>query len=176
MLESLPAILLLVVLLVVFGTLGYGAWSAAPWVPLGQREVERMLDVAELRPGELFYDLGCGDGRLLTAAARRGATAVGFEIALLPYTLAQVRRLLSPQRKLISVRYHSFWTEPFSSAQVISCFLTPYAMRRLEPKLAKELRPGSRFVTYAFKLPTRLPSVTNKPFPTATTIYRYDGH
>ena len=175
MIPGIISLLLLVLLLIVFGTLAYGAWSAAPWVPLSGRDVERLLDLAELKPGELFYDLGCGDGRMLTAAARRGAQAVGFEIALVPYLLAHVRRLLSSERSLISIRYQNFWKVPLTGVKVVGCFLTPSAMARLEPKLAAELEVGARFVTYAFKLPNRPLTRTSKPTPDSTKIYCYQA-
>ena len=44
--------------------------NAAPWVPTRRRDMERILALAKIKPGEVFYDLGCGDGRLLVAAAR----------------------------------------------------------------------------------------------------------
>ena len=62
------------------------SWSnrrGAPWLPTRMKKVRRMLELANVQPGELVYDLGCGDGRVLVTAARRyGAKAVGIEIDL----------------------------------------------------------------------------------------------
>lgn len=171
---ELSAILLLVAILAALGTLAWGALSAAPWVPLPRRDVERLLDMVAPRPGETLYDLGCGDGRLLIAAAERyGAQAVGYELAIVPYIVALVRRSISPARGRIKVHYRSFWGIDFAAAQAIVCFLTPYAMRRLKPKLAAELSPGARFATYAFRLPDRTPTAVNRGSGHELPIYLY---
>ncbi len=172
-----PGILLLalfVMVLATFGTLAYGALSAAPWVPLGKRDTDRLLHLAQLKPGEVLYDLGCGDGRLVVAAAKvYGVKAVGFEIALLPYLFAKLRVLLSGTSTLVTIRYKDFWQENFRTADAVVCFLTPYALKKLEQKIPAELKPGARFVSYAFKLKPVAPTLTSKPYPTATPIYLY---
>src|SRR5207249_5169786 len=84
----ITGVIWLIVLLVVLGVAGTAAWAgwrAAPYLPTRQKDVERMTALGRINPGELVYDLGAGDGRFLIAAAKRGATAVGFEISLLPY-------------------------------------------------------------------------------------------
>lgn len=174
MLGSLGALLLLVAILAVMGTLAYGAYSAAPWVPLLRHDVERMVRLVRLSPGETLYDLGCGDGRLLMAAAERyHVRAVGFELALVPYCLAHIRRLLSPQRALISIRYQDFWNVSLAPADAVVCFLTPYAMRKLEQKIPAELKPGARFATYAFRLHSLEPELVDRELPNDTPIYLY---
>lgn len=168
-------ILLLVAILAVFGTLAYGAISAAPWVPMPQRDVNRLLKLANLRAGELLYDLGCGDGRLLVAAAEKyNVRAVGYELALVPYCAAQIRRLLSGARSRIRIEYGNFWQADLSDVDAIVCFLTPYAMRKLEPKLTRELvRPGARFISYSFRLHSRQPKLVNREKTNDAPIYLY---
>ena len=174
MLSSLLFAGYFIVFMAVFGTLAYGALSAAPWVPLGQRDVERLLHLAQLKPGELLYDLGCGDGRLLVTATKLyQVRAVGFEVALVPYLLARLRIYFSGTSKTVSVHYRSFWTESFKPADAVVCFLTPQALKKLEAKIPSELCPGARFVTYAFKLKSMTPTLVSKPRPLATSIYLY---
>lgn len=174
MLSSLGAVVLLFFVLAVIGTLAWGAISAAPWVPMPARDVERLLALVALKPGDVLFDLGCGDGRLLIQAAERyGARAVGFELALVPYVMAQLRRLASSKRQLITIHYKDFWRVNFNSANAVVCFLTPYAMRKLEHKIPSELQPGARFATYAFRLHS-VPEVrADKPTPTSAPIYLY---
>lgn len=174
MLSAAGAIVLLIAVMAVLGTLAWGALSAAPWVPLPRRDVARLLALAQLKPNELLYDLGSGDGRLVVAAAEQfGVRAIGFELALVPYVLAHLRRLRSPARSRISFRYRSFWGEHLTPATAVVCFLTPYAMRKLEPKLAAELAPGARFVSYTFKLPSRQPTIVSRQHATDAPIYLY---
>ncbi len=170
---DLIGLVLLAAVLLLFGTMAYGAISAAPWVPLGRRDTERMVAAASLEPGQVLVDLGCGDGRILAAAAKRGFTAIGYEVAFLPYFLAQARRLFSPHRRRMKVRLKSFWHEPLGQADAVVCFLTPPAMRRLRTRVPHELKPGARFVTYAFPLPDAEPSLVDKPDRRTMSIYVY---
>ncbi|MDO8560193.1 MAG: hypothetical protein Q7S23_04155 [bacterium] len=156
------------------GTMAWGGVLAAPWLPMPKADVRRMLALAHLRRGELLYDLGCGDGRILAAAARSGALAVGFEVSLLPYLLAWGRILGAGQWRQAKVRYRNFFNQSLSDAAVVTTFLTPRAMTRLGPKLATELRAGARVVSYAFPISGWQPSAVSKPTPTSIAIYRYD--
>ncbi len=171
---ELGAILLLVAILVVLGTLAYGAISAAPWVPLPRRDVKRILDLVAPRSGETLFDLGCGDGRLLIAAAERyGVRAVGYELAVVPYLIAKLRQQFSPARHRIVIHYYSFWAIDLRAANAIVCFLTPYAMRRLKVKLETELAPGARFATYAFRIHGRPTAAVDRGTGKEMPIYLY---
>lgn len=164
--SGIGAILLLLVILLVLATLAWGALSAAPWVPLPRRDVKRLLELARVQPGELVYDLGCGDGRLVVAAAKLyGARAVGFEVALVPYLFAKLRVWLSGVADRATIRYQNFWPVPLTPADAVVCFLTPYAMAKLEPKFTAEAKPGARLVSYAFRFHQRQPSAVSKPQP-----------
>lgn len=175
MTSLLVTLLLLAAILAVFGTLAYGAISAAPWVPMPTRDVERLLNLANLKPDELIYDLGCGDGRLIVSAAERyKVRAVGYELALLPFCFAWLRKIISPARSRISIRYENFWKVDLSQVDVVVCFLTPYAMRKLESKIAHELiKTGSRLLSYSFRLHSRTPSLVNKEKQSDAPIYVY---
>jgi SAM-dependent methyltransferase len=97
----------------------------APWVPTHRDIVDRMLRMAGVKPGEVVYDLGCGDGRVLVVAARRyGARAVGVEL------------------DLFGVDLHS--------ADVVFAYLLQDTNDRLKEKLRSELRPGARIVSNTF--------------------------
>lgn len=112
--------------------------------------VEAALEALRLSPGELLYDLGCGDGRFLAAACRRGARAVGFELNGWAYLLARLRTFRLPQAR---VRLASFWEEDLSGADCVVCYLFPDVMAKLAAKLEAELRPGARVASCNFPLP-----------------------
>jgi SAM-dependent methyltransferase len=168
------ALLLLCCLVLVFGSLAYGAVSAAPWVPMWRKDIKRLIELAQPKPGEIFFDLGCGDGRMLEIAAKQyGLNVVGFEVAILPYLLARLRLWFKGLWKRGEVRLQNFWKVDLAQADIIACFLTPPAMQKLEAKLLTELKPGARFVTYVFPLPNQLPSAVSKPLDKDNTIYLY---
>jgi len=170
--ETLILPLAFLFLLLLASSLAWGAVSAAPWVPLKSRDLARLLALAELKASELVYDLGCGDGRIVVARLY-GVRAIGFEVAILPYCLAKLRVLFSGTGGFVKIRYKNFWSAPFNQADVVFCFLTPSAMARLEEKLDHELKPGARFITYAFKLPHRSPTLKSQPTANDLPIYLY---
>lgn len=157
-------LVILIFVLAASATAAWATWRAAPFVPTRQRDVERMVRLANMQADDLLYDLGCGDGRfLITAVRQTGGRAIGFEISLLPYVVAKLRLALSRMDNQASVRWQDFLQIDLSAATVIVCFLTPGAMKKLAPKLRQELRPGTRIVSYAFALPDWRPVIKDKP-------------
>ena len=123
----------------------------APWVPTHRDTVEWLLRLAEVRPGETVFDLGCGDGRVLVAAARKvGARAVGVEVDCGRYLWSlAVITVLGLHRQVRVIRADLF-TVDVSSADVVFSYLLQDTNDRLKDKLRKELRPGSRIVSNTF--------------------------
>lgn len=135
--------------------LSYGAvlLFGAPYFPTLKQPVEDSLDLLDMKPGQVVYDLGCGDGRLLKAAARRGLKAVGYELNPFVFLYAWVTCLRWGTRA--RVRYGNFWKADLSKADGVFVFLITHYMDRLENKLSKELPAGTKVVSHAFKLPGR---------------------
>ena len=126
-----------------------------PWVPSSMQVVNRMLEMAEVGPDDVVYDLGCGDGRMLIAAARRYyARAVGIEIDPLRYLWCQFLITILGQRKRIRIVFGNLFNQDISEADVVMCYLMPDALTKLEKKLKQELRPGTRVVSNRFTFPT----------------------
>jgi SAM-dependent methyltransferase len=126
----------------------------APWVPTSLRRVRKMLDLAEVGPDDLVYDLGCGDGRTIVAAARRyGARAVGIEIDPLRYAWCQALIAVLGLRDRVRVVYGDFFAQELGDADVITCYLLDSTNRKLQKKLLNELEPGARVVSHMFAFP-----------------------
>jgi len=165
------SIIFTVVVLITLGTFAYGGFSAAPWVPLWKKDIRRMMRLAGVKAGEVVYDLGAGDARIITIASLEfGAKATGFEIATLPYFLGCIRIRLKGLEGKTKLRYANFFRQDLSSADVICAFLTPQAMLKLKPKLEKETKPGCRIVSYAFSIPGWQPTKIDKPNKKTTAI------
>jgi SAM-dependent methyltransferase len=125
----------------------------APWVPMPVSVARRMLQLANLQPGETVYDLGSGDGRVLIVAAREfNANGVGLEIDPLRALLSQLTlRWLGLGHRARVVRANLF-DVPLAEADVVTIYLLPKAVARLAPKLKIELKPGARVVTLTYHL------------------------
>lgn len=129
------------------------------YVPTPEPVVKAMLDLAKVKPGDVLYDLGCGDGRIVIAAAKRGARATGVDID--PERLREARanaREAGVEDKVTFVEGDLFKVD-FSDADVVTLYLLPDLNLRLRPKILA-LRPGTRIVSHSFDMGDWKPEVT----------------
>ncbi len=124
--------------------------KSPPFIPTKHADVETMIRLAEISPGETVWDLGCGDGRIVRAAGRKGAVSTGFEISYPTYLLAKI---LSIRTKNVFIRYGNFWTLDFGQPDVLFCFLLTKTMGRFQEETWPLLKPGTRVVSYLFRMP-----------------------
>jgi len=144
--------------------------SSAPWVPTRRKDMGRILKLAAIMPGEVFYDLGCGDGRLIVEASRGGGIAEGFDISLMSYLMSLARIKL--EHSSAKVHFKNFFRQNLSNADIVYLFLTPTAMPKIKKKLEAELKKGARIISYAFSIPG-LELVTADKQPGRQSIYLY---
>lgn len=130
------------------------------FVPTPEPVVDEMMALARVGPGDVMYDLGCGDGRLVIAAAKRGAKkAVGVDID--PERIKEAResaRTAGVEDKVSFVEGDLFAMD-FSDASVVTLYLLPELNLRLRPKLLA-LRPGTRIVSHAYDMGDWAPEQT----------------
>jgi SAM-dependent methyltransferase len=133
----------------------------ALYVCTSRKRVTAVLDTLALQSDRTLIDLGCGDGRLLTAASRRfHVRTVGYEINPLAYAMARLRCLGDPR---IEVCLRNFWKADLSTADVVFGYLYPDVMADLARKLHRELRTGAVFVSCNFPLPGKPPERVLRP-------------
>jgi SAM-dependent methyltransferase len=123
----------------------------APFVPTPHEIVERMLQVAELKPGDLLYDLGSGDGRIVIAAAKNyGVKAVGFEIN--PVLVKEARESIRTAglEHFAEIHQEDVREIDLSPASVLTLYLYPGANLRLRSAIRREMKPGSRVVSHNY--------------------------
>lgn len=151
-------------------TAAYAGFRAAPWWPTHQVDLERVLKLADLQPGQTVYELGCGDGRLLTEMAKRTSAKqlVGYEISLLFYLIARWRSL---GQKNIQIQFQDFWHADLRHADLVYVFLTPRIHERLRQKLERELKPSARVICYTWPIEGWVP--IHVDHVTARTLYVY---
>lgn len=115
-------------------------------------KIHKILDAVSMRPGDILYDVGCGDGRFLVAARKRYAVrAIGYEINPWAYLLAKIMVWYSGTRAIIY--YKDFWRADLGDADIVFCYLFPDVMSRLRDKLTQEARVGTRVISCNFEVP-----------------------
>ncbi len=129
----------------------------APYLATPPEVVERMLDLAGVTSGDVVYDLGCGDGRIVVAAVRRGARGVGVDIE--PHWIEESHKNAAAAgvSDLASFELQDALLVDLSPATVVMLYLVEWSTRMLEAKLAAELRPGSRVVSHSFSMGDQQP-------------------
>ncbi|MFN7106027.1 MAG: SAM-dependent methyltransferase, partial [Pyrobaculum sp.] len=136
-----------------------------PFVATPEVVVRRMLQLGRVKPGEVLYDLGSGDGRIVIMAAREfQAIAFGVEIRkdLYEQSLARIKDLgLSGRAAIINA---SFYEVGLSTADVVTMYLLTSVNERLKPKLERELKPAARVVTHDFEVPGWRPVVVEEVY------------
>jgi cyclopropane fatty-acyl-phospholipid synthase-like methyltransferase len=129
---------------------GFVLLFGAPYFPSLKPHMAAAFDLLELKPGQTVYDLGCGDGRFLKEAAKRGYRAVGYELN--PLVFAYAWLTTRRYRRRIKVKYGNFWKADLSKADAVFVFLLDKYMSKLDDKLKKS---GKHFklASHTFKIP-----------------------
>lgn len=142
-------------------------FSGSPYVMMDKDVIRQALKLAKLRKGEIFYDLGCGNGDVLIQAAKMGANCEGFEISPYYYLLAKIKISIwrshyyfksssiksgSRNREKIEIKvdFINIRNVDLSKANVIYCYLMPGVLEKLALKFNKEMEKGSRIVSIGF--------------------------
>ena len=146
------------------GTKEFAPYEGQPgkdvvWVPTGGTLVDKMLDMAKVTPQDYVIDLGSGDGRLVIAAARRGARALGIEYN--PEMVELSKRNAAKAGVVDRTEFvkADIFESDFSQASVITLFLLPDLNLKLRPQLLK-LKPGTRVVSNTFTMAEWTPDAT----------------
>ncbi len=147
--------------------------SLAPFVPSPIEVVRRMLSLAEVNSKDVVYDLGCGDGRILTTAVTEfnARKAIGYEIRSDLYlkilsTLEELKTVMPGIENRIKVYNGDAMKADLSEATVVTLYLTTLGNEKLKPKFESELKPGVRIVSHDFTIPGWTP----------VKIDRFQGH
>jgi len=152
------------------------AWkSFAPWVPTRNRDIDRIFALANLKKGQVFYDLGSGDGKMLIYASQKfGASAVGIEAAF-PLVIVSRLRQFFGQNKGIKIKWKSLFRQNLAEADVVYIFGTQGTLdQSFQAKLTAELKPGAKVISYAFSIGDLKPALVSRPSDKHLPIYVYE--
>lgn len=131
-------------------------FGGGPFVPTPMKAVHKTLKYAKIKKGERVYDIGAGDGRFVHFAAKDyGADAVGYELDPFVFFIAKMRQWFWHWKGQII--QGSFLSHNLGDADVIVCYMMPRTLAKYQKKFEKELRKGTRIVSYAFHIGTWTP-------------------
>ena len=123
-----------------------------PYIPTTETAVKAMLELAEVKRSDIVYDLGCGDGRIVIAAAKRyGTRGVGIDIDPELIREAKKNARQAGVERLVEFREQDLFQSNFRDATVVTLFLLPAVNKRLLPQL-EALKPGTRVVSNTFEI------------------------
>lgn len=124
-----------------------------PYVPTPTKVVEGMLDLAKVQKNDMVYDLGCGDGRIIIAAAEKyGATGIGVDLNPQRIKEAKENAVEAGVEDKVTFFEGDLFEFDFSKANVLTLYLLPDVNLKLKPKILAEMKPGSRVVSHAFDM------------------------
>ena len=123
------------------------------FVPTPPKVVDAMLELAQVRNGDVLYDLGSGDGRIPIAAAKKfRLRAVGIDIDPVRIKEARANARSAGVTKEVTFRQQDLFEADFSDATVVTLYLLQTLNEKLKPRLLKELKPGTRIVSHDFSM------------------------
>ncbi len=125
----------------------------APLVPSKKVTSEAMIRLLNIKHGEIIYDLGSGDGRLLTLIAQKGATAIGIEINPYAILIGWMRALVTGNIFNIKIIWGNYWWVNIAKADKVIVYGLPHIMPKLVKKFKAELRPKTKIISNSFQIP-----------------------
>ncbi|MFA6392357.1 MAG: methyltransferase domain-containing protein [Patescibacteria group bacterium] len=146
-------VLLIILLLIFIISFGIPFVTGAPFAPSAKKGVKKMIELANIKDGDVAVDLGSGDGRIVIALAKAGAEAHGYEINrfLAWYSMAKIR--MHGLEKKAFIHRGNFFKEDLSKYNVVIIFGIFNIMKKLGNKLREELKPNSTIICNNFSLP-----------------------
>ena len=149
----LLGLIIIVLLIGVIILLVYSMLTGGPYAPIGMQRSEQLLSVLNIKKNELAADLGSGDGRLVIALAKKGAIAHGYELNPLLVWIARRKIKKEGLEKRAFIHMTDMWQINYKDFDIITIYLSPHIMGRLETKIIKELKKGARVAMNHYHFP-----------------------
>lgn len=130
----------------------YSSIMGAPYVPTSKKHIDEILKKANLKKGQIFMELGSGDGRIVRRATQvYGVKGIGVDINSL---LILLSKLLASRQRLTNVTFlnKNIFNVDFSIADSIYMFLMPETIKKILPKMEKEINKGALVISHGFKI------------------------
>ena len=162
MMVTIFSSLVLIFFILLAGMAIIPVFFGAPWHPLSDKNINRIIKFADLNPGENFYDLGSGDGRVLIAASRkRFVHGVGVEIDPIKVWLSRYFVITKKLTDKVCIHRGNMFNFDVSEADVLYLYLTHQALDRLFPEILEQMKPSARIICYRFCIRNLEPTKVN---------------
>ena len=165
-------LLIIIILLILLIPTAYVSIIGAPIALTDKSLINGVIKTADVKDGDIFYELGTGTGRMMAVFAKnKSMKVIGFELSPIFYLITLLNLKLH-RIKNYELYYKNFFNADFKEANIIFCFLMPKTMGKLKEKFLKELKPETKIISYAFEIKNWTPYMIikeNKKLP----IYFY---
>jgi len=162
------------ILIVLLISMAVASWSSAPFVPTRTKDLSRILDLTDLKKGQIFCDMGCGNGKVVKYVAQNTrAKAIGIEMALPVFVWAKAKQIFSGLKNY-KIIYKNFFKADLTDVDVAYIFGYPATLKKkIAEKLKKDLKKGAKVISYAFEIPNWTPIKKSQPNEKDFPIYLY---
>ncbi len=146
-------VIILVFAVIIFLSISFyiTIFGGGPFVPTPFKAVEKVLKHANVKKGDRLYDIGAGDGRFIHLATKKyGANATGFELDPFVFFISKLRKWIFKWKG--EVIHGNFLKHNISDAKVVVCYMLPKTLAKFQKKFDKELKKGTKVVSYAFHI------------------------
>ena len=149
--------ILFVIGFILLGSVAYAGMQGAPWVPTWKRDLKRLSDGLRLEPGQKFIELGCGNARVCRHMKKMQpeADVTGLELSMLQYGIGWLQNRFA--KSGVKMKLENAFKHDLSGYDAVYMFLMPETYKKIRPKFEKELKPGTKVVSYVWPIPEWTP-------------------
>ncbi|HUA13629.1 MAG TPA: hypothetical protein VL989_03960 [Candidatus Sulfotelmatobacter sp.] len=160
--------LILVIIALIIACFCGVLFFGAPYLPTLKKQIETMLELAEIKPNQRAIELGCGDGRVVAAFANRQIYVTGYELNPILYLIAKVRCF--KYRPYATIKFGDYWRADWPETDIIYTFLLSRYMAKLDKKCIQYSYKPIKLISFAFKIPNKKPAKSKN----GLYLYKYD--
>lgn len=170
-LDILTVLVAAFTLLLLVTAISFIFFTKIPYVPSNTKLLKKFFKENVPKKGEILYDLGAGDGKILFLAEKLGLQAIGYEISPLPYVLGKITQFFKKAK--IELHFKNFFKQNLGKADYIYCYLFPELTQKCFEKVQAECKPGTYFICNTFRLKSHTPKLELKSSSNKNKLFIY---
>jgi hypothetical protein len=147
--------ILILIIFILLACFAFVIAFGAPYLPTLKRQRQSALELLNLNPGQLLFEPGCGDGRMLLAAAKKGIKGIGYELNPILFVIAKI--ITWRYRNQVKIKHGNYWQAEWPKADGIYVFMLQKFMAKLNKKIVHCNYKNIKVLSYAFTIPGKEP-------------------